>query len=198
MAKNTVTREIILTDVRLSFADLFKARVIGTDPQQKQEPKFRASFLLDTKEHAQQIQTVINLLTEIKKEAFPGYNGTLKHQPLRNGNEKPDTEGYGDGVMFISASSTRRPVVVNRAKVPVQEGDKEAPYSGCFVDAKIQFWSQVFGGGRQINASLVAVRFVRDGEAFSGVNFDASEFRDLESEGNTGVAADGSLDNFTL
>lgn len=182
MAGNTVTREVILTNVRLSFADLWKAKAI-VDPKTQQpagEPKFRATLLLDKDEHKELIRHVWTELTAMMKERYGEKmtKAALKHWPLREGAEKPEMEGYGDQVMFIAANSPRRPVVVGLAKQPVVEGDPQAPYSGCYVHAKVQFWTQEYMGGKQINTSLVAVMFARDGQPFSGAKFSVDEFPD--------------------
>jgi hypothetical protein len=188
MANNqTVSREVMLLNVRLSFPELWTAKHI-VDPKTKQptgEAKFRATFLLDKEQDKEQIRSIWNILTEMMKERY-GANMTkaaMKHWPLRDGAEKPDIEGYGDGVMFIAANSTRRPIVVDRFRNPVVETDKQAPYSGCYVNAMVQFWTQEYMGGKQINTGLNVVQFWQDGQAFSGVKADLNQLPCADGSG---------------
>lgn len=194
MANNqTVTRDVMLTNVRLSFASLEKPTAI-TNPATKQpqgEAKFRATFLLDTttEEGKQQFRTLWSTVTGMMQERY-GPNvkkDHLKHWPIRDGAEKSEIEGYGAGVFFIAANSARRPIIVGSARQNLAPGDTQFPYSGCYVNAKVQFWTQEYMGGKQINTGLVAVQFVRDGEPFSGVKFDVNEFPD----GDPGATSSG-------
>jgi hypothetical protein len=42
------------------------------------------------------------------------------------------------------------------------------PYSGCYVNAVIELWAQDNKFGKRINASLMGVQFLRDGQRLSG------------------------------
>ncbi len=54
----------------------------------------------------------------------------------------------------------------------VKPGDKGAPYSGCIVNVKVEFWGQDADSERsipnRINATILAVQFARDGDSFGG------------------------------
>ena len=56
-------------------------------------------------------------------------------------------------------------------------------YAGCYVDAVIDIYAQDHPQyGRRINCGLLGVRFVRDGDAFSGGGgATADDFADLET-----------------
>lgn len=78
----------------------------------------------------------------------------------------------------------------------VKLGDNGAPYSGCDVNVKVEFWGQDSDSERgipnRINATILAVQFARDGQAFGGggtrVNVD-DEF-DEEDVGGDGFDDD--------
>lgn len=151
-----------LTNVRLSFPALWQPRV-GPDANSK--PSYQASFILDKKANAADIEKVRAVIAGIVKESFKG-----KQPPkicLRDGSEKPDVDGYGDGVMFISARSDKRPEVVARNMEKIIESDNKV-YAGCVVNATVRLWAQDNNYGKRINAVLGGVQFYRDGDAFSG------------------------------
>lgn len=94
-----------------------------------------------------------------------------------------------------------QPPVVNRLKQPVRDGQPEAPYAGCYVNALVSFWAQPKGGrwGARINANLLATQFSKDGDTFTrgGVDVDDAfeAIGDAQATGaGTAKAAAGFLD----
>lgn len=166
-----------LTNVRLSFPALWQPRV-GPDANSK--PSYQASFILDKKANAADIEKVRAVIAGIVKESFKG-----KQPPkicLRDGSEKPDVDGYGDGVMFISARSDKRPEVVARNMEKIIESDNKV-YAGCVVNATVRLWAQDNQYGKRINAQLRAIQFVKDGAPFGEGAVDVTkEFTALPDE----------------
>lgn len=166
-----------LTNVRLSFPALWQPRV-GPDANSK--PSYQASFILDKKANAADIEKVRAVIAGIVKESFKG-----KQPPkicLRDGSEKPDVDGYGDGVMFISARSDKRPEVVARNMEKLIESDNKV-YAGCVVNATVRLWAQDNQYGKRINAQLRAIQFVKDGAPFGEGAVDVTkEFTALPDE----------------
>jgi hypothetical protein len=153
---------IFLSNVRLSFPALWQAR---TGPDANSKPSFQAAFILDKKDNAKDIETVRATIAAIGKESFKG-----KLPPkvcLREGTEKGDVDGYGEGVMFINARSDKRPHVVDRDLSPLSEEDGKV-YAGCYVNATVRLWAQDNQFGKRVNASLLGVQHVKDGERLSG------------------------------
>lgn len=168
--------QIALLNVRLSYAQIYAAKSVNDG-----EPRFSCTFLLDKEKDAKQIETVKKAIAEIVKEKFKGKSLPADKICLRDGDEK-DSDGY-QGCMFVSASNAKRPMVVNRAKGPVAEGEPQAPYSGCYVDGVVRLWAQDNKYGKRVNASLEVVRFVKDGEAFGAPKVDLdSALPDLQDE----------------
>ena len=171
MAKSKTSDVIKLPRVRLSFAELFRAKAF----QEGQTPYYKATFLLDPS-NAAHAKAISQLSAEVKKLAAEAFNGE-KLSPDRicivDGNTKK-YDGWA-GMIAISTSNKVRPVVVDRARNPVAEGDTESPYSGCYVNASITLWAQNNKFGKRTNANLRGVQFVDDGEAFGIAPVDADE-----------------------
>jgi len=166
--------QIKLTNVRLSYPVLFKPKAM----EEGQDPKYSAAFLLDKKEHKAliaEIKTKIESLKAEKNLKVPADKVCLK-----DGELKEDVDGYGPDVMFVNTSNKTRPTVVNRDRSPVTEDDGVV-YGGCYVNAVIRLWAQNNSWGKRINASLEAVQFVSDGEAFGAPKVDIEEVFDDES-----------------
>jgi len=168
---------VTLNNVRLSFPALWEPR---KGPDATSKPAYQAAFILDKKDNAADITAVKNAIAGIVKDSFKG-----KQPPkiaLRDGSEKPDVAGYGDGVMFINARSDKRPQVVGRKMETIMPNDNKV-YAGCYVNATIRLWAQDNQFGKRINAQLRAIQFVREGEEFGEGAVDVNkEFKPLDDE----------------
>lgn len=153
---------ILVKNVRLSYPHLFTKW--GKNEGDKK--KFSGTFLLDKKTHAADIkalgQHVTALMAEYFKGPIPADKRFLKDGGGENG--KPETEGY----FLIKASEDKAPDVINRDKSRINEDD-DIVYPGCFVNVLIRPWKQQNNFGKRVNANLLAVQFVKDGERFSGI-----------------------------
>lgn len=199
MAGNDNTNiEIKLTDVRLSFADIFEAKAFGDDPDGR--PRFSANFLIDKikqKDQAEKVSAAVKKAIAAKWPTNPPKLGADK-KCFRDGEPKdeeteertPLYEGYA-GHYFVSAASPadRPPVIIDSrkgadGKFPRLTQKDGKPYAGCYVNAVIRVWAQDSQTwGRRVNASLEAIQFARHGEAFGATRIDAeSTFDDLGGE----------------
>ena len=172
---------IKLTNVRLSFPALFKAKGFGDDEDAKKS--FGAVFLLNKKKHADLIEQVEEAIEKVKKEKWGKKIPKLKGVCLNDGADKEDVDGYGDKVMYIPTRSAKRvPVVDVDPSVPLAEEDGK-PYGGCYVNASIRIWAQDNQYGMRVNAALRAVQFYKDGEPFGEKPADAEEeFEDVSND----------------
>jgi hypothetical protein len=164
--------KIKLTAVRLSFPQLFKPKAF----EDGGEVSYGAAFILDKTKHAGLIKEFRAMVKEIASEYFKGKIPPMVAQkhPLRDGSEKEDRDGYGDGVMFIGSRNKKRPTVVDRDLSPLAEEDGK-PYAGCYVNATLRLWVQDNKFGKRVNCQLRAVQFVKDGEPFGQAPVDANE-----------------------
>ena len=192
MSDSTTSEVIKVTGVRLSYPKLFNAKPF----EEGGAPRFEATFLLDPSnpDHAAKYKEIKLAARELMASA---YGKDFDPRELRSrvcfgdGNKKDKIpDGYED-MAFINTANTTRPAVANRKGEPVAEGDEQAPYGGCFVNATFTLWAQNNKFGKRINANLRGVQFVKDGEAFGRAPISAEdEFEALEdntpADGNVG------------
>lgn len=182
MAGNKGVR-VILNNVRLSFPALFRPEAF----KKGDEPKFKATGLIDKTDP--QIKTIEAAISEVAKEKWgaqadkiiKGIRGNANKFCFQDGDSK-DYDGY-QGKMALSAKSASRPTVLDRDKTPLTETDGK-PYAGCYVDLIVDLFAYE-NSGNGVSASLKAVRFRGDGDAFSGGKpADPDEFDDLDASGS--------------
>ena len=176
---------IPLNHVRLSYPQLFKAKSFSAPRpgETPSEPKFSASAILDKVKHAALIEAIRAGMKAVAEEKWGvgKVPKTVKYC-LRDGSEKEDTDGYGEDIMFVSASNAKRPAVVDKDYSPLTE-ESGKPYAGCYVHMSIRLWAQDNQFGKRINAQLRAVQFVEDGDAFGDPPVDPQkEFKQFEGK----------------
>lgn len=172
-----------LNNVRLSFADLFTP-VSKFDG----DPKFSACFIIDPQsdDGKANLAAFKKIVRQLEAEKFGGDELPTDKLPIQDGNEK-DYSGWEDKVI-ISAANKKRPIIVGRKRQPVAEGDLDAPFPGCYVNAVLDVWAMSNQYGKRIIASLEGVQFAADGEPFtaSSVNVE-SDFDDIDGDDNITV-----------
>jgi len=158
---------VTIHNVRLSYAELFVAKQ-GRDAAGQPQGKavFSCAFILDKAKNAEDIKNLTAAAVMTKKEKWKDKPVNLTGKSIRDGTEKEATDGYGPGIVFISARNEKRPQIVNKNLAAITAEDEEAPYSGCYVDARVRCWAQDNGFGKRINWSLEVVQFRRHGEPF--------------------------------
>lgn len=173
--------KILLKGVRLSFAHIFQPEAFeGSDP------RYSANFLIP--KDAQQLAAIEKAIETVANEKWgakaQGNLALLRKTDkvaLRDGDTKPDYDGY-EGNMFLSTANRVRPTIVDRDRRRI-EADEGRPYAGCYVNASVDIWAQDNKFGKRINARLLAIQFVRDGEAFAGgAPGSPDDFEDLSME----------------
>lgn len=162
--------QIKLKNVRLSFPDLFTARVNPQEPGSK--PKFGASFLLHKTRNAAeiaQIEAAVKALCAEKKWTPKMLKSICLVDASSKVNSKTGEplDGYDSDHMVVSARAVRKPSTWNSDGTEVGEADNVL-YAGCYVHALVDLFAydKVAAHGKRICAGLVAVRFARDGEPF--------------------------------
>lgn len=191
MAKAPTSEKILLPSVRLSFPKLDKAVFFGPTPQPNEVAKFRGTFLLDPANtlHVPAIKTIKSEALRIAKLEWP--DGIPKSLEKCFGtSEEMDKvyDGYEGMFWFRGSSAQRVPIVGPRKNAdgkftPVLPGDEFWPYAGCYVNAKVTMWAQSSHGRKAINGNLVAIQFVKHGEAFGQPSADPDdEFETLPED----------------
>jgi len=182
-----VDSKLRLTNVRLSFPALFRAKSFKPD----QEPSYSASFIMNKVEDADQIQEIRRVMTDVAKEKWGNNIPKGIKLCLRDGAEpgKEDVDGYGPEVMFVSSSSRKKVPIVDGSLAPITEEEGKV-YAGCYVNASVRFWAQDNEFGKRINCQLNAVQFAFDGEAFGEAPVKVEEEFEVLDGGTAGAAPD--------
>jgi hypothetical protein len=172
-----------LPNVRLSFPDLWVPKSVKNS-----DPKYSAHFLIDKAEQEELIKTIKGKIWFVAKEhwgpekAKKICGGKKFEMCLHEGSEKDDLDGYTEDIMFLTSSSPRRPLVIDRDRSPLTADDRR-PYGGCYVNAIVRFWVQDNQFGQRVNAELMGVQFFKDGEPFSAIGrISEDDFEDLGEE----------------
>lgn len=159
--------KVHLNNVRLTFPALFEPKAVNGQG----EPKFSASFLFP-REHtgvAELSKAVTEAATAkwgAKAQATLQQLKAADKLPVHDGDAKSDYDGYA-GNLFVNASNKVRPLVIDGNRTPLTPAEGK-PYSGCYVNAIVEIWAQDNQFGKRVNASLLGVQFVRDGERLAG------------------------------
>jgi len=191
MSKNSKTSDaIIVHNVRLSFAKLEKPEAY----EEGQPEKYQATGLLDPSDakHAAKIKEIKAAAKALMQEAYgeiPHRIKAEKHDRLPFGMAdkhptKKKYDGY-EGMFYVVTSNTTKPAIADRLAQAVMPGEKEFPYSGCYVNLKLSLWALLgpkrVKYGERIGGNLIGVQFVRDGEPFGQGPLSAEEeFEALE------------------
>ena len=165
---NKQDNRLTIKDVRIAYAQgIYTAR--AAKPGDKE--KYGAAFLFPAnhpavKEIAAATVRAAQAKWGAKADDMLKQLKAADRLPVHNGDAKASSAGY-EGNLFINAGNAIRPTVVDRDRSPLTAADGR-PYSGCYVNAIIEVWAQDNQHGKRINASLLGVQFVRDGEKLAG------------------------------
>lgn len=192
MAEAKETNKVKITNVRLSFPDLFEA----TQFDGKGPFSFGAQLLVEPKSaNDKAINAAIDRAAKDKWGAKASAILTAaKANPQKicyvNGDLK-DYDGYA-GMWALSAKRAQdkgRPGVYGRDKAPLTAEDGIV-YAGCYVNCTVEFWAQDNAFGKAVRCTLVGVQFAADGDAFSaGSKADPDDFESLDApEGEDALA----------
>ena len=134
-----------LENVILRYESVFEAR-----PRNEDKPddlSFGATFLFNNEKHGKILDHLDTLTDRVALDEFKK-KMPLKNRPVKDGNEKSDVEGFGDGVSFLNAYRKTRPGVVDRNLNPLAKEDGVI-YPGCIVNATVRLFA--YDHGRQSN-----------------------------------------------
>ena len=176
---------LVIRDARAAFLDVHKARAF-----QDQEPSFGGKFIIEKggDEHKKALKVIKEVAEEKWKDKADEILKSLFSKGkvcLHKGEENAEYDGFDDTVVFINARNSVKPKVKDKDPTKdLQEKDGK-PYSGCYVLVILEVWAQDNQYGKRINAKLMGVQFMRDGDAFSGAApVGDDEFDDLSDHGD--------------
>lgn len=151
---------IRIDNVRLSYPHLDKPWA-----QDGGKPKYSGGFLLPKDSHQAAKDLCVKVIEDICKKEELGKLGSDR-KFIRNGDDTGKDEN--EGMYVVNAREDNRPACRNQKGGVMTETEvKDKFYGGCWVNVLIRPWAQNSKDyGKRVNAGLVAVQFVRDGEAF--------------------------------
>lgn len=162
---------ILVKNVRCSYPHVFKPSSF-----EGSEPAYSITGLMPKADshkaiHALLLKQIEKVMADAKIKALPA-----DKKFLRDGDEtdKPENEGC----WTLSAREKKRPAVRDRDKSVLSSEDADKIYGGCYVNILIRPWAQNNQFGKRVNSNLVAVQFVKDGEAFGEGRISDAEIDD--------------------
>lgn len=181
--------KIVIQNARLAFAQhLFEAGTVGGEG----EPAFSCTAIIPPDHPA--VAELRKAEEVVAKEKF-GDKANSELAAIRakdkgvihDGNTKANYDGF-EGQMFVSTRSKTRPSIVDRDRSPLVAADGR-PYSGCYANVIVEVWAQNNAYGKRINAQLMGVQFVKDGDSFGagGRAADPDDFPDLSADEPAGA-----------
>lgn len=178
-------RKVTTPKFRASFAYIFTPQepMAGAgDPT----PKYGVTMLFDqeaqgTKEFGLLKQLALAAAREkfgdkLKPDGKGWFIGL--RNPLRDGAEKTELEGYGDGVIFAAATSKMQPGLVDQGlQRIISEKDF---FSGCYARATVTAYGYDKAGNKGVAFGLQNVQKLGDGVAFSGRTAAEDDFDSID------------------
>ena len=154
---------------RVSFPYVFEK---ATSLEAGKEGKYEITLYIPKSED---ISALRKNLEKVCREAFGAKFQSLeklKHPPIKDGDDKdPSDPAYGHWI--IRAKSSKRPVVVDASRSPIDS--KEAIYGGCFGRINVTPASYAIPTGWGVTLYLNALQKVKDGDRFGGGGVSAEE-----------------------
>lgn len=195
--------KIIFPKIRLAFPQLWESKAFEAGGKEK----FSATLLFadGSSDHKLVKNAVSTILQEAHGEKAPAkfkaYSAAGHVWVLRDGDAKPQYSGF-PGMLYLGASSERRPKVRNADGITDLAPSDGKPYAGAYVRAIIDVYEYKAAGGG-ITAELLGIQFVEDGERLSGGgvaeedDFEAiPEAANSDMEDTTGAPAEGAAGIF--
>jgi len=148
---------------RVSFPKVFKP-----EGYQGSEPKYSMMLVFDPSKFTANDKKLWKAMESLADEvSMDKFKKTIKQlpnnfkKPIRDGAEKADLQGFGDGKMFFTASSMMKPGLVGLDLCPILEEDEF--YPGCY--ARITLTAYAYENvGKGVAFGLQNIQKVADGE----------------------------------
>jgi hypothetical protein len=151
------------------------------------EPKYGVSMLFDAEAiKGPEFANMKKLAAVAAKEKFgdklksdgKGWFIGLRN-PFRDGAEKADLEGYGEGITFCNATSKMKPGLVG-AKMQKLHTEEDF-YAGCYARATVVAYGYERAGNKGVSFGLNNLQKLRDGESLSGRVAAENDFDEVDT-----------------
>jgi hypothetical protein len=174
-----MVKQVLTPVFRVSFPAVFEAKAFDGGPA-----KFSVSAVWDpalfTQKEKALWDAMVGLCDEVSLERFKKKMGDLPgnfKKAIRDGAEKADLAGYGEGKLFANLSSKMKPGIVDLSGVPVTNPDDF--YPGCYARAYVTAYAYD-NKGKGVAMGLQNLQFVRDGERLDARTDAAAAFAEAD------------------
>lgn len=169
--------KVVTPVFRVSFPVLFEAKSFDGGAA-----KFSVSAVWDpsrfTAKEKQLWDEMVGLADAVSMDRFKKKMNDLPgnfKKAIRDGAEKADLAGYGEGLLFANLSSKMRPGIIDRDRTPITEADEV--YPGCYARATITAYSYD-NKGKGVAFGLQNIQKIADGERLDSRTDAAEDFGD--------------------
>jgi hypothetical protein len=156
---------------RAAFANVFKPKAF-----EGQDPKYSITMLFPKNTDMKVFKDIIEKVATEKWGPKAKWPKGLRN-PIRNGDEKSDLQGY-EGNFYISASSKDRVGLVDQKREDIISPSEF--YSGCYARATLTAFAYDKAGNKGVSFGLQNIQKLADGESFSGRKAAKDDFDDAE------------------
>lgn len=184
--------QIKLERVRLSYPKIWHAEAFRGGRRGSSEgtgeKSFSATALIDkdNKAHQELYEMIRDTIDDAMDDKWGKNKPRLKPDKycLQDGDAEDDpADGYA-GHWFLRARNKSRPKIMDVDGVTPLVEDDGRPYGGCIVNMWVRIWAQDNDYGTRVNATLEAIQFIKDGEAFGAAPISDDEFKDEREDGD--------------
>ena len=161
-------QKLITPVFRVSFPQVFEPKALA-DGQPK---KYSITMLFDVAkiakdaEESKRWKAMQEMVVATAKEKWGTKIPQGLKNPFRDGMEKEQYRGYGKGIMFVSASTTTRPGLVDKDLQKIIA--PEDFYAGCYARASVNAYGWFYMGKSGVSFGLQNLQKIDDGEPFGG------------------------------
>lgn len=165
---------------RVSFPQMFEAKKINNDGKAKYglTMLFTLADVMKDPKEAAKWKAMKDVCVAAAEEKWPKGVPANMQSPFRRGEEKEQYQGYGAGVVFISATTMTRPGLVDEKIAKII--NPEDFYAGCYAIATVNPYAWNYLGKNGVSFGLQNVMKVRDGEPFGGRTAAEADFSAAE------------------
>lgn len=152
---------------RVSFPQMFEAKKIGDSGKAKYGLVclFTVAEIEKSATEKKLWEGMVAAAKQAAQEKWPKGIPQGLQSPFRKGEEKEQFQGYGPGVVFISATTMTRPGLVDASLQKIIA--PEEFYAGCYARATVNPYAWEFMGKKGVSFGLQNVQKVKEGEPFS-------------------------------
>lgn len=171
---------------RLSFPNVFTASTYQSAEGGKSEPKFGFSAIWTPKNFSEPDKKRWSaILKALDAESKKTFGKAWKELPanikrgIRDGAEKADLEGYGEGTRFANITSKMKPGVidVNKNDVGPEHGNAELVFPGAWARATVTVYSYN-NKGKGVALGLQNLQILGKGERLDSRTNASEDFAD--------------------